>query len=122
MADNRMVRIAENARGQALAADGQVDAGLAIIRTNIAERRAWLDQRPRDPMRMRDLMVAIKSLGDLQIEYGRPEAGCATYDEARQIIGLIRSRGQLTALDISSVVKSMEVQRLRRCGAGAPKA
>ncbi len=111
----RMLRILENARGQALSLAGRVDEGIAIIRENIAERKAWLDRKPRDPMRMRDYMVAIKGLGDLQINHGRGEDACKTYEQAWQLIALIRARGQLTALDLMSASKSVEEQRMRHC-------
>jgi len=115
----RMVRIVENARGQALAAAGQVEAGVGIIRGNIAERKAHLDRRPNDPMRMRDYMVAIKGLGDLQIQYGRRDDACRTYEQARQLIELIKRRGQLTALDLMSASKQVEEVRVRQCAGHA---
>jgi tetratricopeptide (TPR) repeat protein len=113
----RMVRISENARGQALAQAGEVDTGIAIIRANIAERKTHLDRRPDDPMRMRDYMVAIKGLGDLQIQYGRRAEACATYEQARQLIAVIRARGKLTALDLMSASKQVEEVRAKQCTA-----
>lgn len=111
----RMLRISENARGQAVAQAGQIDAGIAIIRGNIAERKAYLDRRPNDPMRMRDYMVAIKGLGDLQIQHGRREEACHTYEQARQLIEIIKARGQLTALDLESASKQVEAVRVKEC-------
>lgn len=115
----RMVRIVENARGQALAESGRVDEGIAIIRENIARRKAHLDRGPDDPMRMRDYMVAMKGLGDLQIQHGRREEACATYEQARQLIALIKARGKLTALDLISASNEIESVRKRRCSVPA---
>lgn len=115
----RMLRIVENARGQALSQIGQLDKGIAIVRANIAERKAYLDQRPHDPMRMRDYMVAIKGLGDMQLGHGRRADGCKTYEWARQVIQLIKARGQLTELDLMMAAKSVDEARVKQC-AGTP--
>jgi len=113
----RMVRIVENALGQSLAASGHFDEGAAILARNIAERREWLARKPDDPMRMRDYMVAIKGLGDMQVQFGRAADGCRTYEETDRLIAIIRQRGQLTALDLVSVIKTMEAARAKACTA-----
>jgi tetratricopeptide (TPR) repeat protein len=113
----RMLRIIENARGQALAQVGRLDEGIAIVRANIAERKAYLDQRADDPMRLRDYMIAIKGLGDMQLEHGRRADACRTYAWARKVIGVIKARGQLTALDLMSSARSVEDAGRKECAA-----
>jgi serine/threonine-protein kinase len=111
----RMVRILRGAHGLALIEAGQIDAGVALVETNVAERRGWLAQRPDDPQRTRDYLVSIIALGDVQVKHGRVSDGCRTYGEARQLVARIRARGQLTALDLASIVRSLEESLGRHC-------
>lgn len=113
----RMLRITENARGQALAANGRVAEGVALFRANLAERKAWWEARPSEAIRLRDYMVAVKALGDLQTAFGEQLQGCRTYGEARALIARIAARGRLTGLDTADTLADLARREQKFCAA-----
>ncbi len=112
----RMLRISENARGQALAAAGQLNEGLALFTDNVAERQQRWTARPADPLRLRDYMVAVKGLGDMQTQFGRVADGCVTYRDAKRLIGRIAQTGRLTGMDAATVLTDLRQRETKFCG------
>lgn len=111
----RMLRISENARGQALAAVGRVEEGLFLFKANTAERKTLWQARPADALRLRDYMVAVKGLGDMQTQFGHAADGCATYRDARRIIAQIGATGRLTGMDTASVLTDLSEREKKFC-------
>ena len=111
----RMLRISENARAQALAAVGRVDEALLLYKANIAERRTLWEARPTDALRLRDYMVAVKGLGDMETQFGHGTDGCTTYRDARRLIAQISATGRLTGMDTTSVVGDLAQREKKFC-------
>ncbi|MBK6721013.1 MAG: hypothetical protein IPG62_14325 [Sphingomonadales bacterium] len=111
----RMLRISENARGQILAANGRIDEGIGLFKANIAERKTLWDARPADVMRLRDYMVAVKALGDMQTTFGRHDEGCQNYLRAGALIGELERRRRLTGMDAIVTRPDMINRELKFC-------
>lgn len=111
----RLLRVVDNARAQALAQAGDADAGLRLLQANVAERKALADARPGEAALARDHFIAVKSLGDMQIEVGRVAPGCATYAEARSLIATLRRAGRLAGMDEADAIGDMAKRMDRHC-------
>ncbi len=111
----RMLRISENARGQVLAANGRIDEGIGLFKANVAERRSLWESRPGDAMRLRDYMVAVKALGDMQTTFGQKYEGCQSYLRASSLIAELERRGRLTGMDAIVTRPDMTNRELKFC-------
>lgn len=111
----RMLRIAENARAQALAANGRVDEAVAIFSKGVAEREALWRARADEPILLRDYMVAMKGLGDLLADYGHAAQGCIRYRQTQMLLARIARERRLTGLDVSDTSVDLARRMKRYC-------
>jgi eukaryotic-like serine/threonine-protein kinase len=96
----RSLRILEEARADALAETGRVDEGIAIQRALLAERKALYETRKTETRSLREWVISIKALGDMQVTHGRIAQGCATYREFAQGVDLMRKSTDFKAMDM----------------------
>ena len=111
----RMVRVFETARGQALAARGQVDEGLAIFEHELKTREALWRAQPTEAIRLRDYVIAMKAMADIETDYGRIASGCARYVQVQTLVDRIQSAGRLTGLDFKETASGAKARQRDHC-------
>lgn len=111
----RLLQIIGLDRAQATADTGNFDKAIALYEANIAGRRAWLARNPDENRRLRDLAVAVKSLGDVQARGGHVKAACATYAEFRGLVAQLSRRGNLAEMDLDYTLQHLEQDERAYC-------
>lgn len=111
----RMYRIVETARGQALAAVGRLDEGIAIFSTQLKEREVQWRAKPTEAIRLRDYVSAMKSLADIETDHGRVAQGCARYEEMQALVAQMEASKRLTGLDVKETVADAKRRQSKRC-------
>jgi hypothetical protein len=107
----RSFAIVERARAIALAANGQVDAGMTIMTALVANtKRIWL-AHPHEYRRMRDYAVFEMGLANLQLKYKQTADACASYGRSRAIFERMGQEGHLSAIDrkiqLGGIIKAL---------------
>lgn len=116
----RLRRVLDNARAQALAVTGDVPGGLGLLEDVVVERQALADARPAEAALARDHFIALKSLGDTQVQFGRIRDGCATYARARERVASLRRTGGLASSD-AQYVAEVDKSAARHCADSGSK-
>ena len=111
----RLSRVVENARAQALAQSGHVDLGVRLLEAGVAKRQAAADASPSEAALARDYFIAVKSLGDVEVDFGRLAAGCATYARAYALMAALRRSGRLAGMDEHDAIADLERRNSRHC-------
>ena len=101
----RMLNITENARAQALAANGRMDEAVTLLAAGVARRRALHRALPAETQRARDLWISLTALGDLEAQAGQVAAACRHYDESRAGFVTLKRAGKLPPADVDYSVK-----------------
>ena len=112
----RLLQMVELDRAEALADVGRVDEGLVLLRANIDSRQAWFARAPTELRRFRDLVVAVKLLGDVQVRHNRVRAGCLEYLEFHKLVSQMAARGNLAEMDMAYTLKGIAETEARFCG------
>ena len=112
----RLLQMVELDRAEALADVGRVDEGLVLLRANIDSRKAWLARAPTELRRFRDLVVAVKLLGDVQVRHNRVRAGCLEYLEFHKLVSQMSARGNLAEMDMAYTLKGIAETEAQFCG------
>ena len=111
----RLLQIIGLDRAQATADVGQFAQAIRLYEENIAGRRAWLARNPNENRRLRDLAVAVKSLGDVQARGGRTVQACATYEEFKVLIAQLGQRGNTAEMDLGYTLDHLRQDEARYC-------
>ncbi len=111
----RLLQIIGLDRAQATADTGDFQKAIALYKANIDGRRAWLARNPDENRRLRDLAIAVKSLGDVQARGGQVRAACATYAEFRGLVTQLSRRGNLAEMDLDYTLKHLEKDEALLC-------
>lgn len=111
------VRTTRLSYGEALAGAGQTGAAVAELSASLADRRAWLAQKPDNAERQRALIVGLNGLGDALGAAGRRGEACALFGEAQGLVKQMQVDRSLTALDRDSIVALLDASVARNCPA-----
>jgi len=111
----RLLQIIGLDRAQATADVGRFDQAIALYQANIAGRRAWLSRNPGENRRLRDLAIAVKSLGDVQARGGHIPQACATYAEFKGLVAQLGKRGNLAEMDMDYTLQHLAQDERRYC-------
>jgi hypothetical protein len=111
------VRIAQLAYGQGLAAAGRIDPAIAELAASVADRRAWLADKPGNAERQRALVVGLQAMADVFGLAGRKAEACALLGEVDAMLVRLASTGGLTQLDRDSMVPLRNATAARHCPA-----
>ena len=111
----RLLRMVDLDRAQALADLGRVDEALALLRINIDSRRAWLARDPAELRRLRDLVLAVKMLGDVQVNHIRVPSGCQAYVEFHKLVAQMAARGNLAEMYMDYTLADIAKSEARFC-------
>lgn len=111
----RLLQIVGLDRAQATADLGRYDAAIALYHANIAGRRVWMEKRPNEVRRLRDLAIAIKSLGDVQARGGHPAEACRTYAEFRTLVAQMAKMGNLAEMDMDYTLAHLAQDERQYC-------
>ncbi len=115
------VRIARMAYGQALAAAGRTDPAVAELAASLADRRAWLADKPGNAERQRSLTIGLQSMSDVLGQVGRSAEACALLAEIDGMMQRMAAAGSLTQLDRDSMLPLRDATAGRFCPAALPK-
>ena len=111
----RLLRMVDLDRAQALADLGRVDEALGLLRVNIDSRRAWLARDPAELRRLRDLVLAVKMLGDVQVNHNRVPSGCQAYVEFRTLVAQMAARGNLAEMYMDYTLADLAKSEAKFC-------
>lgn len=111
----RLLQIVGLDRAQATADLGRFDEAIIQYRANIAGRRAWLARRADEVRRLRDLAVAVKSLGDVQARGGHTAEACQTYAEFRALVAQMAKKGDLAEMDMDYTLAHLVQDERKYC-------
>ena len=95
----RSLTITERSLAQGLAANGQVDDGIATMNKVVADNKRRWDTHPAEYRRMRDYAVAEMGLGDMLLKYHRTAPGCDALARARAVFERMAREGHLSEVD-----------------------
>jgi serine/threonine-protein kinase len=116
----RLLQQVEADRAEALTYAHRIPEGIALMKANVAERRAWLARRPAEPRRLRDLAIAVEQLGDIQTRNGYITDGCRSYVEFRGLGAALNKIGDFAQMDMADTMDDLAAQERKYCsGAGA---
>jgi eukaryotic-like serine/threonine-protein kinase len=111
----RSLRILEEARADALTQNGRVDEGIAIQRKLLGERQALYEARKTETRSLREWVLSIKALGDMQVTHGRTADGCTTYHAFLQGVILMRKSTDFKAMDMDYTLDDFAKMEAEHC-------
>jgi hypothetical protein len=110
------VRTTRLSYGEALNAAGQSEAAIAELSASLAERRALLALHPEVTEAQRGLVVGLNAFADALGSAGRVGEACGLLAEADAMAAGMASRGTLTGLDRTWLLRLLRESRGRFCG------
>ncbi|MGL6044362.1 MAG: hypothetical protein ACRC1J_10590, partial [Sandaracinobacteroides sp.] len=111
------VRIAQLAYGQGLAGAGRIEPAIAELASSVADRRAWLADKPDNAERRRALVIGLQAMADVLGDAGRKAEACALLGETDATLKRMASTGGLSQLDRDSMVPLRNATAARHCPA-----
>lgn len=116
----RQLQVVELDRGQAMTEDHQVAEGIALMKENVAQRRAWLVDHPGEPRKLRDLAIGVEELGDAETSHGDVAEGCRSYAEFRSLVVALKKVGDFAQMDMGDTMVDLATQERKYCSSSEP--
>jgi len=113
----RQVMILRGAHAQAIAMLGQTDRAVPILQGLIDWRRGQWQAAPGETRRMRDYIITIAMLADVEADAGREGSACARYAEVVRLFGELAKADRHVRLDEDYSLRLVRERQARHCRA-----
>lgn len=111
----RSLRINEEARADALAVNGRIDEGIALLAGILEQRKLVWATRKNETRSLRELAIGTKALGDMQVTHGRTAAGCITYRAFVALVDQMRTSTDFKAMDMGYTLDDFAKKTAKYC-------
>jgi len=113
----RQVMILRGAHAQSIAMLGQPDRAIPILERLIEWRRGQWQAAPGETRRMRDYIITIAMLADIEADAGREGPACSKYAEVVRLFGELAKADRHVQLDEDYSLRLVRERQARHCRA-----